>query len=185
MDFVGGALPNVMLIAGLIAIGLGLGIQFNIVEVKGELSRAGRIGAVLVGMLLISVSVYLYTRPSQTAATGGVVPAAAIPTAGQNIATAMPAPTVAPAPTATPAAPAATAAPLVLVPDIRGQNAKDAEKTLAQAGLLLVASESDCATLGATRKEGRLKKDEIACQSPAPGISVPASSSVQYVLAGN
>ena len=36
MDFIGGALPNVMLITGLIAIGVGLGIQFNIVEVKGE-----------------------------------------------------------------------------------------------------------------------------------------------------
>ena len=49
MDFVTGALPNVMFIAGLIAMGIGLGIEFKIVEIKGELSKQGRIGAIGIG----------------------------------------------------------------------------------------------------------------------------------------
>jgi hypothetical protein len=75
MDFITGALPNVMFIAGLIAIGIGLGIEFKIVEVKGELSKQGRMGAIGIGAVLVMVSVYLYTRPPQTANKG--VPGAA------------------------------------------------------------------------------------------------------------
>jgi len=67
MDFISGALPNVMFIAGLIAIGIGLGIEFKIVEIKGELSKPGRIGAIGVGALLVLSSMYLYTRPPQPA----------------------------------------------------------------------------------------------------------------------
>ncbi len=63
MDFITGALPNVMFIAGLIAIGLGLGIEFKIVEIKGELSKIGRFAAVGIGAVLVSISIYLYTRP--------------------------------------------------------------------------------------------------------------------------
>lgn len=64
MDFLTGALPNVMFIAGLIAIGLALGIEFKIVEVKGDLSRHGRLSAFGVGLALIATSVVLYTRPA-------------------------------------------------------------------------------------------------------------------------
>jgi hypothetical protein len=67
MDFITGALPNVMFIAGLIAIGLGLGIEFKIVEIKGELSKIGRFAAVGIGAVLVSISIYLYTRPAHTA----------------------------------------------------------------------------------------------------------------------
>ena len=67
MDFITGALPNVMFIAGLIAMGIGLGMEFKIVEVKGELSKQGRIGAIGIGAVLVLASVYLYTRPPQTA----------------------------------------------------------------------------------------------------------------------
>src|SRR6478672_267364 len=67
MDFITGALPNVMFIAGLIAIGLGLGIEFKIVEIKGELSKSGRFAAVGIGAVLVSISIYLYTRPAHTA----------------------------------------------------------------------------------------------------------------------
>ena len=67
MDFITGALPNVMFIAGLIAIGLGLGIEFKIVEIKGELSKPGRFAAVGIGAVLVSISIYLYTRPAHTA----------------------------------------------------------------------------------------------------------------------
>ena len=72
MDFITGALPNVMFIAGLIAIGLGLGIEFKIVEIKGELSKTGRFAAVGIGAVLVSISIYLYIRPAHTA----IIPAA-------------------------------------------------------------------------------------------------------------
>src|SRR5215470_16715011 len=69
MDFVSGALPNVMFIAGIVAIGIALGIEFKIVEIKGQLSKGGRIGTFALGIALIAVSVHLYsTKPTQTAA---------------------------------------------------------------------------------------------------------------------
>lgn len=68
MNFVTGALPNVMFIVGMLAIGIALGIEFKIVEIKGQLNKTGRIGAFAIGSILIAVSVYLYTRPAQTAA---------------------------------------------------------------------------------------------------------------------
>jgi hypothetical protein len=67
MDFITGALPNIMFIAGLVAVGIALGIEFKIVEIKGQLSKAGRIGTFSIGLLLISFSIYLYTRPNPTA----------------------------------------------------------------------------------------------------------------------
>src|SRR6266571_191988 len=76
MDFITGALPNVMFIAGLIAIGIGLGIEFKIVEIKGELSKPGRFAAMGIGAVLVSSSVYLYTRPPQTASSPATVAAA-------------------------------------------------------------------------------------------------------------
>jgi hypothetical protein len=66
MDFITGALPNIMFIAGLVAVGIALGIEFKIVEIKGQLSKAGRIGTFSIGLLLISFSIYLYTRPNPT-----------------------------------------------------------------------------------------------------------------------
>ena len=75
MDFVTGALPNVMFIVGIIAIGVALGIEFKIVEVKGQLSKTGRISTFAVGSLLILTSIYLYTRPAhQTAAAPPAIP---------------------------------------------------------------------------------------------------------------
>lgn len=70
MDFISGALPNVMFIAGLIAIGLALGLEFKIVEVKGDLSKQGRIGAFSIGIMLIIISIVLYLRPVLSPATG-------------------------------------------------------------------------------------------------------------------
>ena len=62
MDFLGGALPNIMFIIGIIAIGIGLGIEFKIVEIKGEISKGGRMAAFSVGIVLIVASIFLYTR---------------------------------------------------------------------------------------------------------------------------
>jgi hypothetical protein len=202
MDFVGGALPNVMFIAGLIAIGIGLGIEFKIVEVKGQLSKQSRIGAIVTGALLILMSVFLYTRPAQAPAlttmpaqaNAGLLPpqastAAQPPTAAP---TATPLPTAAPAatplpaaaPTATPLPTAApTSVPGVTVPDIRGKNTKDAQKILNELGLQLGDRHDRCEDIGASDDGARrLKKDQIRCQSPAPGSIVAPNEHIAYVL---
>src|SRR5262245_41659881 len=109
MDFVTGALPNVMFIAGLIAMGIGLGIEFKIVEIKGELSKRGRIGAIGIGAVLVLISIFLYTRPPQTVSTPSIAPGAqpvAQANAGGNGSPAQPAPTQ-----AAPAQAAATSIP--------------------------------------------------------------------------
>jgi hypothetical protein len=172
MDFIGGALPNVMLITGLIAIGIGLGLQFNIVEVKGNLSRTSRLGAVVVGLSLIGGSIYIHTHPPQVAATQADTQPTAAPAATAGAA--------APAPAGPTAAPAPTAAPEAVVPDIRGKNTKDAEKLLAQAGLRLGDQDPACTTTGAVA-EGKPKKDAITCQVPAPGSRVPPQSAINYL----
>jgi hypothetical protein len=73
MDFITGSLPNVMFIAGLLAMGIGLGMEFKIVEIKSELSKQGRLGAIGLGAVLVSISIYLYTRPPQLASSPGTV----------------------------------------------------------------------------------------------------------------
>jgi hypothetical protein len=92
MDFISGALPNVMFIAGIIAIGIALGIEFKIVEIKGQLSKHGRIGTFLVGMVLIGFSIYLYTKPNQLAAAPAVAgsPPSPVPTTQATMAVAVP-----------------------------------------------------------------------------------------------
>ena len=226
MDFITGALPNVMFIAGLIAIGIGLGIEFKIVEIKGELSKQGRIGAIGIGAALVLVSIYLYTRPPQTASAPSTAPGAqpsvvqanagaAIsapqpaptrPAPAQVVATAVPASATAVPPTATAVPPTATSVPPtatavratatsvpptatvvpgVAVPDIRGQNTRDAQKKLEALGLRLGERHERCEDIGATDESQRkLKKDQIRCQSPAPGADVAPSTPVLYVLAG-
>src|SRR5580765_7609820 len=120
MDFITGALPNVMFIAGLIAIGLGLGIEFKIVEIKGELSKIGRFAAVGIGAVLVSISIYLYTRPAHMAsipaAVAGAQPAV-VQTNNSGMGSAPQAPvllvdaTAVPSETTINAPPTATAAP--------------------------------------------------------------------------
>ena len=105
MDFIGGALPNVMFLVGVMAIGIGLGIEFKIIEIKAELSRNGRMAAFAVGAVLIGLSLFLYLRPEQQADTPAAPAEAAAPASG---------PTQAPATTAPPAAaeaPAVAVAP--------------------------------------------------------------------------
>ena len=120
MDFIGGALPNVMFIVGMIAIGVALGIEFKIVEVKGQLSKTGRISTFAVGSVLILTSIYLYTRPApQTAAAPAatpVIPIAATPATVNAAAVAPQPPQV--APLVQPAAPAGGA---VAVSGVIGQ----------------------------------------------------------------
>jgi len=93
MDFVTGALPNVMFIVGIIAIGVALGIEFKIVEVKGQLSKTGRISTFAVGSILILTSIYLYTRPAhQTAAAPAAPPGIPVAVTPATVNTALPAP---------------------------------------------------------------------------------------------
>src|SRR5262249_53238796 len=87
--------------------------------------------------------------------------------------------------TATSVPPTATAVPGVAVPDIRGQNTKDAQKKLEGLGLRLGERHERCEDIGATDESQRkLKKDQIRCQSPAPGASASPNRPVLYVLAG-
>ena len=226
MDFITGALPNVMFIAGLIAIGLGLGIEFKIVEIKGELSKIGRFAAVGIGAVLVSISIYLYTRPAHMAsipaAVAGAQPAVvqtnnsgmgsapqapvllvdatAVPsettinapptaTAAPPTATSVPPTATAAPPTATSVPPTTTptatltAVPGVPVPDIRGQNSKDAQKTLVANGLQLGERRAHCEDIGAHETKDKLKRGQILCQSPAPGSIVVPKTAIRVVLA--
>jgi hypothetical protein len=92
MDFISGALPNVMFIAGLIAVGIALGIEFKIVEIKGQLSKHGRIAAFLIGIALIGFSIHLYTKPSQVAAVPSLPTATTVPVVQANMAGLAPTP---------------------------------------------------------------------------------------------
>lgn len=188
MDFIGGALPNVMFLIGVIAIGIGLGLEFKIIEVKNGLSRGGRIGAAVVGVVLVATSIALYLRPAQTASSPMPAAAAAANTTGgapQTHASPASAPNAtAPIDTAT-AAPtsAPTVLPTVEMPDIRGMSTKDADKLLSQVGLQLGEQQQSCEELGVS---GDLvieaRKDRITCQSAEPGSSVPEGSVVSYAL---
>src|SRR5512147_1236516 len=66
MEFLGGALPNVMFIIGIVAIGLGLGIELKLVALNKEIDKTGRIGAIVVGVLLVAMSLVLYLNPGLT-----------------------------------------------------------------------------------------------------------------------
>src|SRR3954452_1246904 len=66
MEFLGGALPNVMFIIGIVAIGLGLGIELKLVALNKEIDKTGRVGAIVVGVLLVAASLFLYLNPGLT-----------------------------------------------------------------------------------------------------------------------
>jgi PASTA domain-containing protein len=229
MDFVNGSLPNLMFIAGLMAIGIGLGIEFKIIEVKGELSKNARIGACALGGFLILASIFFYARPLLTATAPAaspqptVVQAAAIlaapggpqvgapalasaaavsptvpptntpvpptatpePTHTPVPPTATPEPTASPEPTATPEPPTVTPEPAgVAVPDIRGQESKDAKRTLEGLELQLGEKKDKCEDIGVRGDDVRkVKKGRITCQSPLPGSLVPMQTQIVYVLA--
>jgi hypothetical protein len=187
MDFIGGALPNVMFLIGVIAIGIGLGLEFQIIQVKNGLTRGGRIGSTLVGLALVITSIVLYLRPAQTAGTApapDVAAAAAAPSAAAlpTAANALSAP--AEPPTATAAPPTATAEPLVTVPDVRGREPKEAREQLQAAGLRLGEERKSCEELGGSPSEAAdLRRGRIACQSAEPGASVPPQTAIDYAVA--
>ena len=184
MDFIGGALPNVMFLIGVIAVGIGLGLEFKIIEIRNGLSRGGRISAGLVGVALITTSIALYLLPAPTTssppATPTTVTAAGVPapTPGTLASQVIPTATPTSAPTATP-----TTVPTAVVPDIRNMTPKDAAKKLEQVGLRIGEPQPSCASLGVSNDLViNAKKDRIICQGVAPGASVPQQSVITYVL---
>ena len=60
MNFLGGSLPNIMFIIGMLSMGLGLGIELKLVPLSKEIDRTGRIGAMVVGAILVAGSLYIY-----------------------------------------------------------------------------------------------------------------------------
>jgi len=173
MDFLTGALPNIMFIAGLIAIGLALGIEFKIVEVKGDLSKRGRIGAFSVGLALIATSVVLYTRPGTLQTTKGAptsAPATAVQVQAGLVGQAQ-------APVAAPTAPAnlgsgePTQAPVQPSP-LPAATAAASDDPLADFRTLLTAAIAD----GRVSRDGAdmLKKLEELQDALAKGDQKPA-----------
>ena len=197
MEFLGGALPNVMFIIGIVAIGLGLGIELKLVALNKEIDKTGRIGAIVVGVLLVAASLFLYLNPaltnrnqaSSTTTPAALVPAPANSAATQLEATAAPvvAAMVAPpeAPTAavvpTDALPAATAIPMVKVPDLHDQDDKGAQRKIKEAGL--TPKKVDTCN-GADQTEPNAKKGRVQCQNPAANQLIAPGSTVEYALSG-
>ena len=202
MDLLGAALPNVMFVVGVLALGLGLGIELKIVSLNKEINKSGRIGAFIAGVALIVASIVMYLNPAianrgqaSNATTSGVAvvstQAAAAsattalpPTSAPIDTTAAPAAASLPAPTdTTPAQPtaAAAAAATVIVPDVRGISEKDARRKLEQAGLRAGEKTDQCE--GTDQGSPETKKGRILCQNPAPGQTVAPGTAVDYVLA--
>ena len=195
MEFLGGALPNVMFIIGILAIGLGLGIELKLVALNKEIDKTGRIGAIVVGSLLVAASLFIYLNPGLTnrnQATSAAANAALAATSANSApaplgATAAPAvaaiaaptdaPTATPAPS--PAPPTATAAPMVKVPDLHGLDEKDAQNKLKAAGLKF--SKVDKCN-GPDQGDPRAKKHTVQCQNPAAKSAVPSGTTVVYVI---
>ncbi len=102
MDLLGAALPNIMFIVGILAVGLGLGIELKVVSLNKEIDKRGRVGAFVAGLVLICVSVVMYLNPSladrSQQAEAEVNGATAAPTLSQAAAIAAPPPTEPPAP---------------------------------------------------------------------------------------
>lgn len=177
MDFVSGALPNVMFIAGLVAVGIALGIEFKIVEIKGQLSKNGRIGTFVLGILLIVVSVRLYTEKNVQTASLPTAPAA--PAAIQsNLAAGLPTtpppaqPTAAPAqPTAVPPAPAQSGVAVEIQGTVRQIAAQGNQMLIVidQTGYLLPADA--VASLGSALRVGTNLK-LVGTQLPDGTITV-------------
>jgi hypothetical protein len=126
MELFNSALPNVIFFVGIAALSIGLGIELKIVPVANQVSRSGRIGAMVVGAVLICVSIGLYLREStQATASAVATPQAATATAGlvqasiAGVATAAPAAPTASAtlaPTETPLPPSPSPMPPTLTP---------------------------------------------------------------------
>jgi hypothetical protein len=183
MDFIGGALPNVMFLVGVIVLGAALGIQFKLVEVQTQFSKNGRIGAFIVGGLLIATSIYLHVNPqdvaTDTAASEAAPAEAAAPTDVPP--TDVPPTDVPPTETGTTST---RNTAIISVPDVRDERNNKAQDRLEDAGLQPIRQETSCAAIEASTDMilDDVKKDHVMCQSPAPGTMVEPNTPVLYVL---
>jgi hypothetical protein len=192
MNFLGGTLPNVMFLVGVLAVGLGLGIELKLVPLNKEVGRFGRVGAFVLGLMLIGGSLGLYLNPSlvnnsqptlrASLGAAGAAPTAAVVAEPTPQATAVPQATAAlagAAPVA--AAQVVAAAPQMTVPDLHGLDEKGAQRALTAAGLQ--AQKAD-ACGGADQGDPKGKKNRVVCQNPAAGQLAAPGTVVEYVLAG-
>jgi hypothetical protein len=193
MEFLGGALPNVMFIIGILAIGLGLGIELKLVALNKEIDKTGRIGAIVVGALLVATSLFMYLNPALTnrdqassaIPTTALAPAPANSASASLVATAAPvvaaiaAPPEAPTATPVPTPPAATAVPMVKVPSLGGLDEKSAVSKLTVAGLKFIKVD-ECN--GTDKGDSEPKKRRVQCQNPAADVEVPLGTTVEYVI---
>jgi hypothetical protein len=209
MEFLGGALPNVMFIIGILAIGLGLGIELKLVALNKEIDKTGRIGAIIVGVLLVAASLFIYLNPALTnrnqassapttatstpaslastaaPAAAAIAAPAEASTAEAPTAVAVPTATLVPTdmPTATPVPtsvpPTVMAVPMVKVPDLHDQDDKAAQRKLKDAGL--TPKKVDTCN-GADQGERNVKKGRVQCQDPAAESDVPLGTTVEYVI---
>jgi PASTA domain len=175
MSLLGGALPNVMFLIGVLAIGLGLGIELKLVSLNKEIDKTGRIGAIVVGAALVAASLYIYLNPALTSpnqpapatANGVLAPVQATPsTNAQLIATAPPVMPLTPIPPVT-------------VPDLHGLSEKEAQDVLIKVGL--EARKVDQCT-GSDQGDPKAKKNRIHCQNPAANVAVPLGTTIEYVM---
>jgi hypothetical protein len=194
MNIVGAALPNVMFIVGILAIGLGLGIELKVVSLNKEIDKTGRIGAFIIGVALIGASVIIYLNPSiasqaapadtgvGAAQVGGAAPqpAAQAPVASQASTTQSTVPTQAPT-HAQAVAPAQPATRNTRVPQLHGLSDKDAQDLLKHSGLLPRRAER-CS--GPDQADAKAKKNRVMCQNPPVGQEIASGAVVEYVLAG-
>jgi len=206
VNFLGGSLPNVMFIIGVLAIGLGLGIELKLVPLSKEIDKTGRIGAMVVGALLVAGSLYIYLNPALTSpdqpapatANGALAPVQATPATNPqliaaptvvpptvptevSLPAAAPVPSEAPAPTATPVPTAVppTQIPQATIPDLHGLSEKEAQDALRKVGLQ--ARKVDQCT-GSDQGDPKAKKNRIQCQNPAANAAVPLGATVEYVV---
>lgn len=188
MDLLGAALPNLMFLVGILAIGLGLGIELKIVSLNKQIDKTGRIGAIVVGIMLIGASVLMYANPALIGR-GQPAPSATPVSPLQAALVAAPtsdAPDASPAPaeptpgaTAESAPPAATMALGAATPNLHGKSEREAQDALIAAGLK--PQRADACT-GPDTADPKPKKGRVMCQNPPAGQVVAPGSSVVYVL---
>jgi hypothetical protein len=197
MNLLGGALPNVMFIIGILAIGLGLGIELKLVPLNKEIDKTGRIGAMVVGAILVAGSLFIYLNPALTSpntptmASGVLSSVQATPLTNAQLIAA--APTVMP-PTVPTAASLPAAAPVpgdvptvvppppipqVTIPDLHGLSEKEAQDVLSKVGLQ--ARKVDHCT-GSDQGDPKAKKNRVQCQNPAASAAVPLGTTIEYVM---
>ena len=211
MDLLGGALPNVMFIIGMLAIGLGLGIELKVVSLNKEIDKTGRIGAMVVGAILVAGSLFIYLNPSltnrnqvsPTTANATLAPIGVPPPAPTVVPSAISAPASLPTealeakevPTVVPSAiptatlvptttPIPTAVPPTRAPSALVPDVHNQSENEAQDTLKKVGLQARKVDQcnGSDQGDPQAKKHRVQCQNPAANTAVRLGTTVEYVL---